>query len=112
MTARSKNIDRILLVCFLCALALAIPGCRQSPSESPKYYQREIEQMQRAEELKAQRVEPPVKDWYPWRGKPPRRPQPGVAQRIDTREQEIKSEIDYLNEVVRGKKKVRIRFRD
>ncbi len=116
MTAYSKIFGRILLICFLCVLVWIVPGCRQSPSTSPKYYQREIEQMQSDEELRARRVEPPVKDWYPWRGKPPyrspHRPQPDMPQRIDMREQELKVEIDYLNEVVRGKKKVRLRFRD
>ena len=66
----------------------------------------------RQKELSAKQVEPPVKDWYPWRGKPPYRPQPDLSQRISMRQQEINCEIDYLNEVVRGKKKVRVRFRD
>ncbi|PKL49964.1 MAG: hypothetical protein CVV42_04705 [Candidatus Riflebacteria bacterium HGW-Riflebacteria-2] len=108
MNARPLFIGSIL---FVCLLALTVAGCRQAPSESPKYYQRELEQMQR-EELRAKQVEQPVKDWYPWRGKPPFRPQPGVAQRISMRENEITCEIDYLNEVVRGKKKVKVRFRD
>jgi hypothetical protein len=108
MNARSQVIGCILISCLF---ALAVNGCRQAPSESPTYYQRELEQMRR-EQIGAKRVEPAVKDWYPWRGKPPFRPQPEVAQRISMRDQAIKYEIDYLNEVVRGKKKVRVRFRD
>ena len=109
MTARPQSPGRMLLWCLF---ALAVTGCRQAPSESPKYYQRELEQMRRDELLKAKQMEPAVKDWYPWRGKPSYRPQPDLSQRISMREHEIKYEIDYLNEVVRGKKKVRVRFRD
>ncbi len=108
MKARPLFVGIILL---LLLIPLALAGCRQAPSESPRYYQRELEQMRR-EELRAKQVEPPIKDWYPWRGKPPYRPQPDLSQRISMRQQEMKCEIDYLNEVVRGKKKVRVRFRD
>jgi len=108
MKARPLFVGRILL---LLLIPLALAGCRQAPAGSPKYYQRELEQM-RQKELSAKQVEPPVKDWYPWRGKPPYRPQPDLSQRISMRQQEINCEIDYLNEVVRGKKKVRVRFRD
>ena len=108
MNAREQYVGGMLL---LCLFALAVTGCRQAPSENPKYYQSELEQMRR-EQLRAKQVEPAVKDWYPWRGKPPYRPQPDIPQRISMREHEIRYEIDYLNEVVRGKNKVRVRFRD
>lgn len=111
MTARTDFFDRSIRLLVLCAITLAGTGCRQAPAESPAYYKREIEQMRR-EELKARMVEPAVKDWYPWRGKPPFRPQPSLPQRISMREIELKCEIDYLNEMIRGRKKVKVRFRD
>ncbi|HAE39453.1 MAG TPA: hypothetical protein DCG57_12560 [Candidatus Riflebacteria bacterium] len=111
MTARTKNFDRSIRLLALCAIVMAAAGCRQAPAESPRYYQSELEQMRR-EERKAKNVEPVVKDWYPWRGKPPLRPQPSLPQRISIRDKELAYEIEYLNEVVRGRKKVKVRFRD
>lgn len=108
MSLRTFWITGVTLVIFG---LLSLLGCRQAPSDSPKYYQREIERMRR-QEVEARQVEPAVKDWYPWRGKPPYRPQPGLTERISEHEQRIKCEIGYLNEVIRGKTKVRVRFRD
>ncbi|MBU1106652.1 MAG: hypothetical protein KKB51_08315 [Candidatus Riflebacteria bacterium] len=111
MFVRSKCSGKRFCLFILCGFAAVVWGCRQTPSESPKYYQRELEQMRR-EALKPSQIEPALKDWYPWRGKPKLRPDPCLPCRISTREKEIKLEIDYLQEVVRGKKKVRTRFRD
>lgn len=112
MTAGTKNFARTILLLVFCAIALVGAGCRQAPAESPKYYQRELDQMRREEQLRARNVEPAVKDWYPWRGKPPFRPQPCLPQRISMRERELKYEMDCITEVVRGSKKVKVRFRD
>lgn len=92
----------VLLVAFFTT------GCRQSPSDSPQYYEREIEQMRR-ESVLASRVDKPLKDGYPWRGKTT---EPCLPCRIKTMEKSIKVEIDYLHETVRGKKKTRLRLRD
>ena len=111
MAAQLKCSGKRVRLLILCGFAIAVLGCRQAPSESPQYYEREILQMQR-DAAKTSRVEPTFKDWYPWRGKPKLRPEPCLPCRISLREKELELEISYLREVVRGKKKVKTRFRD
>lgn len=97
------------------AIALALllllgGGCRQAPESNPQYYERELEQMNR-EAMQAKNVQKPLKDGYPWRGIEKKK-DPCLPCRIKTMEKEIKVEIDYLHETVRGKKKTRLRLRD
>lgn len=99
----------MLALCLLAALSTA--GCRQNPSEEPKYYARELEQMRR-EEMRAAtaKSEQALKDGYPWRGKT--RENPCLPCRIQTTEKEITTEIKYLHETIHGRKKTRLKFRD
>ncbi len=98
----------MLALCVLAAVLAA--GCRQNPSEEPKYYARELEQMQREEMRAAERSEHTLKDGYPWRGKT--KADPCLPCRIKTSEKEITTEIKYLHETIHGRKKTRLKFRD
>lgn len=98
----------ICLALTLTAGLLLLSGCRQPPKDSPEFYESELAAMRR-EAMQAQRVEKPLKDGYPWRGKIK---EPCLPYRIKTMEKNIKVEIDYLHETVHGKKKSRLRLRD
>ena len=98
----------MLALCVLAAVLAA--GCRQNPAEEPKYYARELEQMQREEMRAAERSENTLKDGYPWRGKT--KADPCLPCRIKTSEKEITTEIKYLHETIHGRKKTRLKFRD
>lgn len=105
---------------FVPFIALAIMatsvGCRRGPSEEPpKYYQRELARMAKEEAKRAaeeaEKKKRPMSDRYPWRGKNSDQEFECVPCRIKITEVRLSDRINYLTEVVHGKKKGKIKFR-
>ena len=84
-----------------------LTGCRQGPSkEPPKYYERELARMKKEEENKY------MPDRYPWRGTKSESHLRCVPCRVTIEDKYLSKRIEYLTEVVHGKRKCRIKFRD
>ena len=98
----------ILSGCFLV-------GCRQGPAkEPPKYYERELARLKKEEARKEQekRESHYLPDRYPWRGTKSESHLDCVPCRIKIEDKCLSSRIEYLTEVLHGKRKCRIKFRD
>ncbi len=111
MKKSSKLILAFLLIYFGCFLT----GCRQGPTtEPPKYYQRELARMKKMEAQKASEKQESYfkSDRYPWRGTKSETHLQCVPCRIKIEDKCLSSRIEYLTEVVHGKRKCRIKFRD
>lgn len=110
-TNRKKYL--LLIIAFISCF---ITGCRQEPSkEPPKYYQREIARMKKEEaRLLAEKEENRkyMSDRYPWRGTKSESYLRCVPCRITIEDKCLSKRIEYLTEVVHGKRKCRIKFRD
>ena len=101
----------LFALCFGCFLT----GCRQGPSkEPPRYYERELARMKKEEAKKAaEKTEYQfMSDRYPWRGTKSESHLHCVPCRITIEDRCLSSRIEYLTEVVHGKRKCRIKFRD
>lgn len=107
-----KNRSNGWALIYIALAAVLTTGCRQNPSDEPKYYQRELAAMQREEKrVAAEKAEKKasMKDGYPWRG---RTSENCLPCRIKVSEKVIAEEIRYLHETVHGKAKTRLRLRD
>lgn len=109
--ALKNNSNRQVLICIALTVIFST-GCRQNPSDEPKYYQRELVAMQREEKrIAAEQAEKKasLRDGYPWRGQ---KSENCLPCRLKVSEKVIAEEIRYLHETVHGKAKTRLRFRD
>lgn len=110
-TKTYKCIILFLGICFIGFLT----GCRQGPAkEPPKYYERELARMKKEEQKKAaEKTEYQfMSDRYPWRGTKSETHLQCVPCRITIEDKCLSHRIEYLTEVVHGKRKCRIKFRD
>ena len=110
-----KKIYKCFVLLFVISIGVFLTGCRQGPSkEPPKYYERELARMKKEEAKKAaEKTEQQfMSDRYPWRGRLSDSNLQCVPCRIKIEDRCLSSRIEYLTEVVHGKRKCRIKFRD
>lgn len=114
--ALKYNQSKNLIVLLLMLVAISSTGCRQAPSEEPKYYKKELVAIQKEEARKAaEKAEKNKKympDGYPWRGTKAREHLYCVPCRTEISDKYLSAKIEYLSEAVHGKRKSRIKFRD
>ena len=109
--------SKLLIATLLVILGITSVGCRRGPSEEPpRLYKREIARIQKEEARKAaekaEKERPYMPDRYPWRGTRDDQHLQCIPCRLAISEKCLSARIEYLTEVVHGKKKCRIKFRD
>lgn len=112
-----RKMPKWMFAAVLVSLGCTSVGCRRGPAnEPPKYYKREIARMQKEEAKKAaekaERERGYMPDRYPWRGTREDQHLQCIPCRLAISEKSLSARIEYLTEVVHGKKKCRIKFRD
>ncbi len=111
---KKKKIEKIILF-LLVIISGFLTGCRQGPAkEPPKYYERELARMKKEEAKKEHEKSFPkyMPDRYPWRGTKEESHLQCVPCRINIEDKYLSARIEYLTDVVHGKRKCRIKFRD
>ncbi|MEW6710769.1 MAG: hypothetical protein AB1403_13160 [Candidatus Riflebacteria bacterium] len=110
---KSKQVRRLKLVTLVAMLAAALGsvGCRQAPSNPPRFYEKELQEMERQAALKEQQKgEKFLEDRYPWEGRVSKTQ--SLPCRIAEKEKTLNYEIDYLHTFVRGRPRTKPRLRD
>ena len=111
MYCRKNIFFKSIFLTILTITLISSFGCRRSPSKQVKYYESEKIEMRAAREraLNKENETTYIKDGYPWEGKKDRIK--SVPCDINKAQHEIQHDLDYLGEMVHGKKKCKCKLR-
>lgn len=112
MSLKSKVFQyRVWVYSIIAVLLVLLPGCRQDPETTPKYYEAEIRAMEReAVQRAAEKDVKFLEDRHPWEGKT--KNIKCLPCRITNVEKPLEQELDYLHTFIHGKKRTKPRLRD